>query len=117
MELRDCVDWQEQQLHHRRLHRVLRPVVRRSADHLGAAVALLTRLEKERFPTKPLAFISLLFMGSGALSLAIYAVVVELDEPLETAIGLLTLIAFGIPAAFILASAAWLLFTRRHASA
>ena len=77
----------------------------------------MTRLEKERFPTKPLAFISLLFMGSGALSLAIYAVVVELDEPLETAIGLLTLIAFGIPAAFILASAAWLLFTRRHASA
>jgi len=83
MELRDCVDWQEQQLHHRRLHGVFLLWFAGLVIILAAAVALLSRLEKERFPTKPLAFISLLFVGSGALSLAIYVVVDELDEPLE----------------------------------
>jgi len=35
MELPERMDWQEHQLHHRRLHEVRRPLVRRSSDHLG----------------------------------------------------------------------------------
>jgi hypothetical protein len=43
---------------------------------LVAVVALLRRGGKERFPTKPLALISLLFVGSGTLTLAVYLLVV-----------------------------------------
>jgi hypothetical protein len=63
-----------------------------------------------------LALISLVFVGSGALSLAVSALVVEPDEPLEAVIGVTGIRALGLPVAFTLASAAWLLFARRHAS-
>jgi hypothetical protein len=84
---------------------------------LVAVVAWLRRGGEERFPTKPLALISLLFVGSGVLALAVYSLVVDPDETLESVIGSITIFAFGFPAAFILASAAWLLFARRDATA
>ena len=77
---------------------------------------MLRRRGKERFPTKPLALISLLFVGSGTLILGVYLLVVDPDETLETVIGYITIFAFGLPAAFILASAAWLVLARRDAS-
>jgi hypothetical protein len=83
---------------------------------LVAVVALLRRGGKERFPTKPLALISLLFVGSVTLPLAVYLLVVDPDETLETVIGYITIFALGLPAAFILASAAWLALARRDAS-
>jgi FtsH-binding integral membrane protein len=83
---------------------------------LVAVVALLRRGGKERFPTKPLALISLLFVGSGTLTLAVYLLVVDPDETLETVIGYTTIFALGLPAAFFLASAAWLVLVRRDAS-
>jgi len=83
---------------------------------LIAVVALLRRRGKERFPTKPLALISLLIVGSGTLILVVYLLVVDPDETLETVIGYITIFAFGLPAAFILASAAWLVLARRDAS-
>jgi hypothetical protein len=83
---------------------------------LVAVVALLRRGGKKRFPTKPLAVISLLFVGSGTLTLAMYLVVVDPDETLETVIGYTTIFALALPAAFILASSAWLVLARRDAS-
>jgi hypothetical protein len=56
-------------------------------------------------------------VGSGALSIAVYALADERDERFETVIGSIIGFAFILPVAFILASAAWLLFARRNASA
>jgi hypothetical protein len=83
---------------------------------LLATMALLARVERNRFPAKPLALISTLLVGSVFLSLGIVGVVGEEIEQVETTIGLAILSVLGMPVVFVVASLGWLLFRPRHES-
>ena len=83
---------------------------------LLTTVALLVRRDRTRFPTKPLALISVFSVGAVILSLVAAAFVEGLEEPAETVIGLIVLFVLGTPAVFILVSAVWLFFPRRRVS-
>jgi hypothetical protein len=84
---------------------------------LLVTVALLARVEPNRFPAKPLALISTLLVGSVFLGLVIPGVVGEETDLVETTIGLAILSVLGVPVVFVLASFGWLIFKPRHESA
>ena len=83
---------------------------------LLGTVALLARVERTRFPLKPLILIDTLLIGSALLSLVVVGVVGDETELVENTIGLAVLFVLGIPPVFVLASLAWLLFRPRHES-
>ena len=84
---------------------------------LLATVALLARVDRTRFPAKPLALICTLLVGSVLLALAL--VIAGVDEEIELlldTIAVATLLVIAIPLVFILASLGWILFRPKHES-
>jgi len=77
---------------------------------LLGTVALLARVERTRFPVKPLILISTLLGGSALLSLVAVGVFGEETELVANTIGLSVLFVLGIPVVFVLASLGWFLF-------